>query len=302
MKKTCIIIAGPTAIGKTALAIHVAQQFSTKIISADSRQCYKELNIAVAKPSPAELASVQHYFINSHSVKEELSAADYETYALVAVKEIFAENDIAVMTGGTGLYIKAFSEGLDDIPPVDATTRENIIQRYKENGIVFLQEAIRMNDPVFYETGEMQNPQRMIRALEVQMSTGRSITSYRSKQKKQRDFDIIKICLQLPREVLYERINHRVDNMIKQGLIDEAKDLIQYRELNALQTVGYRELFEYFDGKINLQQAIELIKQNTRHYAKRQLTWFKKEEAIEWAAPVKDDILAIVNRRINITT
>ncbi|MEO8772352.1 MAG: tRNA (adenosine(37)-N6)-dimethylallyltransferase MiaA [Ferruginibacter sp.] len=295
MNKTCIIITGPTAVGKTALAIEVAQHFSTKIISADSRQCYKELNIAVAKPSSEELKRIHHFFIDTLSVQEDFSAADFETYALQAVNEIFTENDIAVMVGGTGLYIKAFCEGLDEIPAVDETIRKTIIKNYEEHGLTFLQAAIKKADPAFYEMGEIQNPHRMIRALEVQLSTGRSITTFQSKQKKQRDFNIIKIGLELPREILYQRINERVDKMIDAGLVAEAKDLIAYKKLNALQTVGYRELFDYFDNKINLEKAIELIKQNTRHYAKRQMTWFKKDEGVTWCSPVIEEILRIIN-------
>ncbi|MFT3908219.1 MAG: tRNA (adenosine(37)-N6)-dimethylallyltransferase MiaA [Ferruginibacter sp.] len=298
MNKTCIIIAGPTAVGKTALAVEVAQHFSTKIISADSRQCYKELNIGVAKPSQEELQAIHHYFINTHSIEDDFSAADYEAYALHAVRDIFLENDIAVMVGGTGLYIKAFCEGLDDIPAVDDEIRNEVIKNYEQGGLSYLQSAIQKADPAFYKTGEMQNPQRMIRALEVQLSTGRSITSYQSKQKKQRDFSIIKTGLQLPREILYERINARVDQMIDDGLVHEAEELISFKKFNALQTVGYRELFDYFDNITSLDRAIELIKQNTRHYAKRQMTWFKKDEEMNWCAPVKDELLRVINGKI----
>ncbi|MEO6668823.1 MAG: tRNA (adenosine(37)-N6)-dimethylallyltransferase MiaA [Ferruginibacter sp.] len=298
MKKTCIIVTGPTAVGKTPIAIAIAQHFSTKIISADSRQCYKELNIGVAKPSPEELKSVHHYFIDNLSVHEDFSAANFESYALKAVNEIFLENDIAVMVGGTGLYIKAFSDGLDEIPAVDELIRKGIIKNYEENGMAFLEEAIKINDPSFYKTGEMQNPQRMIRALEVQLSTGRSITTFQSKIKKQRDFNIIKIGLELPRTILYQRINERVDKMIDAGLVNEATDLFPYKKLNALQTVGYRELFDYFDNKTSLQRAIELVKQNTRHYAKRQMTWFKKDEAIAWCPHEKEEVLRIINEKM----
>lgn len=298
MKKTCIIVTGPTAVGKTPIAIAIAQHFSTKIISADSRQCYKELNIGVAKPSPEELKSVHHYFIDNLSVHEDFSAANFESYALKAVNEIFLENDTVLMVGGTGLYIKAFSDGLDEIPAVDELIRKGIIKNYEENGMAFLEEAIKINDPLFYKTGEMQNPQRMIRALEVQLSTGRSITTFQSKIKKQRDFNIIKIGLELPRAILYQSTNERVDKMIDAGLVNEATDLIPYKKLNALQTVGYRELFDYFDNKIDLQRAIELIKQNTRHYAKRQMTWFKKDEAIAWCPPEKEEVLRIINEKM----
>lgn len=297
MNKTCIIIAGPTAVGKTTIAINLAKHFSTQIISADSRQCYKELNIGVAKPSAEELAAVQHYFINSHSVKENLSAADFEEYALNAVAEIFANNDIAVMVGGTGLYIKTFCEGLDEIPTTEIATRNAIVTDYNNNGIEWLQQQIKKHDPDYSVQGEMQNPHRMIRALEVKLSTGKSITSFQSRQKKIRDFKIIKICLQLPRQVLYNRINNRVDDMMRMGLAEEVKILIPFKHLNALQTVGYKELFDYFSTEtpaVSLEKTIELIKQNTRHYAKRQITWFKKEEGMQFCYPSLKDVLNAV--------
>ncbi len=298
MKKTCILIIGPTAVGKTALAIEIAKHFSTKIISADSRQCYRELNIGVAKPSPEELAAVPHYFIDSHSIHDDISAADYETYALNAAAEIFTGNDIAVVTGGTGLYLKAFCEGLDEIPAIYEKLRENIIQDYNEKGLSFLQESIKNYDPVFYKTGEMQNPQRMIRALEVVLSTGKPISSYQSKQKKKRDFHIIKICLQLPREQLYGRINERVDNMFAAGLLAEVASLIPFKLYSALQTVGYKELFEHLDQQTTLVQATELIKQHTRQYAKRQMTWFKKDLENRYCEPSIEEVLKMVDARL----
>lgn len=293
MNKTCIIIAGPTAIGKTSLAIEVAKHFSTQIISADSRQCFKELNIGVAKPSPEQLASVHHYFINSHSIQEPVSAAGFEAYALDAVKEIFLKNDIAVMVGGTGLYIKAFCDGLDPIPETNDEIRQCIINSYRQKGLPWLQNEVKQNDPAFFINGEIENPQRLMRALEVTLSTGRSITSFQSRNKKQRDFNIIKIGLELPREELYKMINVRVDQMIDSGLVDEVKHLIPFKELNSLQTVGYRELFAYFDGKVPLEKAIGLIKQNSRHYARRQMTWFKKEEDIVWMNALEGDSLIL---------
>ena len=297
MNKTCIIIAGPTAVGKTAIAIGLAKHFTTQIISADSRQCYKELNIGVAKPSAEELEAVQHYFINSHSVTENLSAADFEKYALDAIEKIFTSNDIAVMVGGTGLYIKAFCEGLDEIPAAEIATRNAIVTDYNNNGIEWLQQQIKKHDPDYSVQGEMQNPHRMIRALEVKLSTGKSITAFQSKQKKVRDFNIIKICLQLQREVLYDRINSRVDDMMRMGLAEEVKNLILFKHLNALQTVGYKELFDYFSTEataVSLEKSIELIKQNTRHYAKRQITWFKKEEGMQFCNPSLKDVLSAV--------
>ena len=285
MKKTSIIIAGPTAVGKTPIALNLAKHFNTQIISADSRQCFKELSIAVAKPAPAELSEIHHHFINSHSIHEAISAADYEKYALTSAEKIFQQNDIAVMVGGTGLYIKAFCEGLDPIPAVDEKIRNEIITAYELYGLDWLQEQVKKNDPAYHASGEMQNPQRMMRALEVKLSTGNSITTFQSKQKINRDFNIIQIGLELPRDILYTQINNRVDEMMKIGLEEEASLLLPNRNLNALQTVGYRELFSYFDGEISLPKAIELIKQNTRHYAKRQMTWFKKDDSVEWIVP-----------------
>ena len=282
MEKTCIVIVGPTASGKTALAIDVAKYFNTEIISADSRQCFKELNIGVAKPTEVQLALVPHYFINSHSITDNLSAADFENYALDAANKIFKNNDIVVMCGGTGLYIKAFAEGLDAIPQTDDKIKNEILGAYEQHGLVWLQNKIKETDPLFWVRGEINNPHRILRALEVFMTTGISIIAQQKKIKKQRPFNIIKIGIQTTRELLYERINNRVDLMQQQGLEDEVKLLLPYKHLNALQTVGYRELFDFFNGKTNREKAFDLIKQNSRHYAKRQLTWFKKDEEIIW--------------------
>ena len=284
MNKRCIIITGPTASGKTLLAIKWAAHFSTSIISADSRQCYKELDIGVAKPSPGDLDLIPHYFINSHSIQEDVTAADFEKIALDAIGIIFKKNDVAILVGGTGLYIKAFCEGLDPIGQVDVSIRQHINDNYQQKGLQWLQEQVKEADPVFYTQCEIRNPRRLMRALEVKLSTGASITGFRSGQKKQRDFEIIKIGLELPRHELYDRINARVDEMLAHGLENEARQLFAYRHLNALQTVGYTELFAYFDGTISYDRAVELIKQNTRHYAKRQLTWFKKDPEIKWMA------------------
>lgn len=291
MKKTCIIICGPTAVGKTGIALAIAKHFSTEIISADSRQCFKELNIGVAKPSPSELSAVHHYFINSHSIHDTISAADFEMYALNAVENIFTRNDVAVMVGGTGLYIKAFAEGMDEIPAVEPEIRNTIIDDYNNNGIEWLQRQIKEHDVDYASKGEMENPQRMMRALEVKLSTGRSIVSFQSKKKKERDFNIINIGLELQREILYQQINTRVDEMMKAGLLDEVKSLLAYKHLNALQTVGYREIFEYLEGICSLERAVELVKQNTRHYAKRQMTWFKRDPLITWLKPDKEIVL-----------
>lgn len=284
--KTVIIIVGPTAVGKTSFAIHLAQHLQTKIISADSRQCFKELNIGVAKPSPEELKTIYHYFINSHSIHEDVDAALFEQLSLQWAEEIFQQNELAVMVGGTGLYVKAFCEGLDDMPAVDMSVRKKIQIQYEEKGIIWLQEQIKINDPEYYKSGEILNPQRLMRALEIKLSTGKSILAFRSQQKKQRKFNIKKIGLHLPKERLHQNINYRVDEMIQNGLVDEVKEFQPFKNLNALQTVGYTELFEYLENKISLDEAIEQIKKNTRHYAKRQMTWFKRDEHIEWIDPV----------------
>jgi tRNA dimethylallyltransferase len=282
MNKTCIIIAGPTAVGKTSLAIQLAQHFSTHIISADSRQCYHELNIGVAKPSPAELQLVPHHFINTLSINESFTAAAYEKFALQTVEKIFETKDVAVMVGGTGLYLKAFVQGLDEIPETDIAIREQVVNRYNLEGMAWLQQEVKTSDPAYFQLGEIHNPQRLMRALEVKLSTGKSITSFQQKNKKQRNFTIRQYGLELPRPVLYNRINTRVDQMMSMGLEEEVQQLIPFKHLNALQTVGYRELFDYFDKAISREKAIEMIQQNTRHYAKRQMTWFKKDGAISW--------------------
>ena len=233
-----------------------------------------------------ELNAVHHYFINSHSIHEDVNAMSFEQYALQSVERIFEKNASVVMVGGTGLYVKAFCEGLDEMPKVDEFIRKQIQQQYAVKGLEWLQEELKKKDPAFWQTAEQQNPHRLMRALEVWESTGRSITSFHQHSKTERPFNIIKIGLVLPKEELYNNINARVDGMIEQGLLEEARSLLPYRSLNALQTVGYKELFDYFDEKIALQKAIEEIKRNTRHYAKRQMTWFKKDDSIKWHHPL----------------
>lgn len=281
-KPTIIIICGPTAVGKTAVAIQLAKNLNTKIISADSRQCYKELNIGVAKPTVEELADIQHYFINSHSINEEVNAAVFEAYALNAAEEIFKEKDVAVMVGGTGLYIKAFCEGMDNIPITPAEIREEINSNYKQKGLEWLQSEVQKKDLAYWQTGEQKNPHRLIRALEVVTSTGKSINEFKQGNKAERPFRTIKVGLGLSKEQLYENINSRVDKMLSAGLVNEAKALIPYQNYRALQTVGYRELFEYFSNNTSLEQATIDIKTNSRQYAKRQLTWFKRDDEIKW--------------------
>ena len=291
MKKTCIVIVGPTAVGKTSLAIAIAQHFKTDIISADSRQCFKELNIGVAKPSANQLKSVKHYFIDAFSIKEDVNAAVFEQYALHKISGIFKTHDIAVMAGGTGLYVKTFCNGIDEVPVIDSSVREKIAADYEWEGLAWLQQEVEKNDPLYFAKGETKNPQRLMRALEVKLSTGRSIIEFQTQQKKQRDFNVIKIGLELPKEQLHKNINQRVDAMMKEGLLQEVKALEPFKKLNALQTVGYRELFGYLAGDLLLEDAVEIIKINTRQYAKRQMTWFKKDEAIKWCDVDVDKVL-----------
>lgn len=283
--KTVIIIGGPTASGKTGLAIRLAQHFNTDIISADSRQCYQEMSIGVANPTPEELQLVKHYFINSHSIHQDVNAATYEQYALEAANTIFRTRETAIMVGGTGLYIKAFCEGLDDIPAIDPAIRQQLNEGFSANGLHWLQQQVAEQDPLYYSTGEILNPVRLIRALEVKLQTGRSIREFQQQKKVTRDFKVIKIALDLPKEVLHERINLRVGQMMEEGLLEEVRALYPHRHLNALRTVGYSELFDYLDGKCTLTEAVEEIRKNTRQYAKRQLTWFRKDKAFEWTAP-----------------
>lgn len=279
---TIIVICGPTAVGKTSFAIKLAQALQTEIISADSRQCYKELNIGVAKPSDKELAQVAHWFINSHSIHSEVNAGVFEQYALDAAEKIFKNHTTAVMVGGTGLYIKAFCEGMDNVPGVETAIRQKVIADYEENGLKYLQQQLAEKDPDFWKIAEQQNPQRLMRALEVFLSTGKSIVSFRQGSKKERPFNIIKTGLELPRPELNKQIDFRVDKMMEEGLLAETRELYNYKSLNALQTVGYRELFECVENKSSLEESVEKIKINTRQYAKRQLTWFKKDSTIRW--------------------
>jgi tRNA dimethylallyltransferase len=280
---TVIIIVGPTAVGKTAFAIELAQHFNTSIISADSRQCYKELSIGVAKPTAIELAAAQHYFIGTHSINDEVNAGVFEKYALDAAAQIFKTNSTAVMVGGTGLYIKSFCEGIDAMPSISPDVRDRITHDYEKNGLGWLQQQVAAKDPIYWDsTHEKNNPQRLMRALEISLTTGASITSFQTSQKVTRPFNILKLGLSMPREILNERINNRVDAMMQEGLLQEVTILLPHANSNALQTVGYKEVFAHLRGEISLEQAAMQIKQNTRQYAKRQMTWFKKDAAVNW--------------------
>ena len=280
---TVIVIVGPTAVGKTAFAIALAHHLNTQIISADSRQCYNELNIGVAKPTAAELAAVKHHFISSHSINQEVNAGVFEKYALDTAAQIFKTNATAVMVGGTGLYIKSFCAGIDLMPAIDAAIRNRLITDYAINGLEWLQQEVAAKDPIYWEsTHEKNNPQRLMRALEIVLATGKSITSFQSAQKVARPFNILKIGLSMPREILNNRIGDRVDAMIQEGLLEEVQGLLPMAHLNALQTVGYQEIFAHLRGEISLQDAVTGIKQHTRQYAKRQMTWFTKDASVNW--------------------
>lgn len=283
--KTVIVVAGPTAVGKTAFALRLAETLDTSIISADSRQCYRELNIGVARPSPEELRRIPHYFIASHSITETVNAATFEQYALNAAADIFARRDTVVMVGGTGLYIRAFEQGLDDMPAIPEEVRSAVRKGYNNGGLEWLQAVLREKDPDWYATGEIQNPHRSMRALELLLATGESIRTFQRGGSQSRNFRILKCALDLPRPVLYDRINTRVDQMMEAGLLEEVRALLPYRHYNALDTVGYKELFTYLDGNTTLPDAVALIQQNTRHYAKRQSTWFKRDPNIQWFGP-----------------
>ena len=297
--KTLIVIVGPTAIGKTALAIEIAKQFCTEIISADSRQFFKEMEIGTAKPSAEELAAAPHHFINSHSVNTLFSTGDFEIQALKLMDELFKKHDLLVMVGGSGLYIDAVCKGLDDLPATDINIREQLNQQLATEGIESIKDQLSRNDPEYYAKVDQSNPQRMIRGLEFFLSTGMKLSSFLTNSKKTRPFNIIKIGLNTDRAILYNRINLRVDLMMDAGLLDEVKALKDYRSYNALNTVGYSELFAYLDGEIDLEQAVDKIKQNTRRFAKRQLTWFRRDDHTTWFEPNRtDEVITFIKQAL----
>lgn len=281
-RKILKVIEGPTASGKTALAIEWALQAGTEIVSADSRQFYKELNIGVARPSAQELAAVPHHFIACKSIFGYYSVSHYEQEALALINQLFERHDILIMAGGSGLYVNAVCHGIDELPDPSPQLRQQLKEQESKEGLESLQELLKKLDPVFYGQIDLQNPVRLRRALEVCLTTGKPYSSLRTNAKKQRPFEIERYVLNRPKEELHERIAKRTDAMMQEGLLQEAKALYPHRELNALQTVGYRELFDYFDGKISLEQAVTDIKTNTRRYAKRQLTWLRKQDGIFW--------------------
>lgn len=277
-----ICIVGPTAIGKTSLSIAIAQAFSIDILSADSRQFFKEMKIGTAVPSRVELDAVKHHFIQNKSIFDTYSVGDFEREAIELLSELFKEHRILVMVGGSGLYVDAIVKGLDDFPEVSPEIRAQLNRDFQIGGIEVLQKELKRTDPYYFDEVDIENTQRVIRALEVIRSSGMPFSSFRKKATVQREFDTLYIGLTAERETIYERINHRVDLMMEAGLLEEAKELLPHKDLNALQTVGYRELFDYLEGKTSLEAAKEEIKKNTRRFAKRQGTWFRKNEAIQW--------------------
>lgn len=281
-QKYLITIIGPTAIGKTAMAIEVARHYGADILSADSRQFFSEMAIGTAVPSQEEIAAARHHFIQHISINDNFTVGDFERDALALLDTLYTKNKIAVMVGGSGLYIDAVLKGFDDFPDIDPSIREALISNYETQGIGYLQQLLEEKDPVHYARVAKDNPQRMMRALEVCLGTGRPYSSFLNLKKNTRNFTPIVIGLHADREEMYDRINRRVDIMVSEGLIEEARSLYPMRDLNALQTVGYRELFSYFDGDCTLEEAIEEIKKNTRRFAKRQMTWFRRNELAEW--------------------
>lgn len=282
MDKYLVVIAGPTASGKTATAIKVAKALGTVIISADSRQFYKELPIGTAAPTKKEQSEIQHYMIHNLSVEDKYDVADYENEVLTLLKKTFINHDTVVMTGGSGLFIDAVCKGLDSIPDISEETRDKVVKLYEEGGLNALQNEVQCLDPEYYKVVDKLNPRRLQRAVEVSYQTGLPYSSFRNNTAKVRDFKIIKVALLWDRNELISRINQRVENMISEGLLEEAKTMYPKRHLNSLNTVGYKELFEYFDGKISLNEAIEKIKIDTRQYAKRQMTWLRKNNDYQW--------------------
>ena len=280
--KTLIIIAGPTAVGKTDLCVKIAELLDTEVVSADSRQFYRELAIGTAKPTIEEMAGVKHHFINSHSIQDYYSVGDFERDCLVVLEEIFQKKDIAILTGGSGMFIKMITDGIDEMPEADLDLRQNLAQRLNNEGFEVLADELKNLDPIYYQQVDIQNTQRVLRALEVCISTGQPFSSFRKNQRVERPFQMIKIALERPREELYARIDKRMDMMLASGLEDEAKSVIDFREHYALKTVGYREIYEHLDGEYDREEMIRLLKRNSRRYAKRQITWFKNQDEFHW--------------------
>ncbi|MDG1277376.1 MAG: tRNA (adenosine(37)-N6)-dimethylallyltransferase MiaA [Algoriphagus sp.] len=295
-----ILIVGPTAVGKTELCINLAKKYQTEILSCDSRQFYREMNLGTAKPTSEELKSVPHHFINSRSIEEDYDVKQFEQDAITLLEQLFAKKNVVIMTGGSGLFADAVVNGLDEMPTIDSRIREQVIKDYQEKGIAFLQSEVQKMDPDYFEMVDQLNPQRLMRALEVIRGTGKPFSSFRIKKKADRPFKVIKIGLERPRPELYERIERRMDQMIQAGLFDEADALFGKRHLNSLQTLGYTEIFDFLEGKYDRAEAIRLLKRNSRRYAKRQLTWFKKDPDIKWFNPENQiDIFNFISDQIS---
>ncbi|MGC3948652.1 MAG: tRNA (adenosine(37)-N6)-dimethylallyltransferase MiaA [Chryseolinea sp.] len=296
-RQKLIVIAGPTAVGKTAAAISLAQHFSTHIVSADARQFYKEMNIGTAKPTPIELQAAPHHFIDSRSITQSYDAAEFGEEALACIHTLFQSHSHVVMCGGSGLYIKAVLDGFDDIPEIDPSVRQDLQLAFSVGGLEVLQDKMKTLDPVYYQKIDTRNPQRLMRALEVVIGTGQSITTFQQRKRRTHDFDVVRIGLELPRPELYDRIDRRMDKMIEDGLFEEALSLFPYRTYNALQTVGYQEIFDFIERKYDRREAIRLLKQHSRQYAKRQLTWFKRDPEMVWLQPTAiNDIIDVASR------
>jgi tRNA dimethylallyltransferase len=298
--KTLIIIAGPTAVGKTDLCVELAKKHNTQVLSADSRQFYRELNIGTAKPTVEEMKGIPHHFVNSHSISEYFSVGDFERDCLKKLETIFEKKSVAILTGGSGMFIKAITDGLDDMPDADLELRETLMQKLKTEGLEPLQKQLLFLDPAYYQQVDIQNSQRVVRALEVCISSGMPYSSFRGQAKIERPFNTIKICLNRERDLLYKRIDKRMDQMLANGLIEEAKYLLPFREHYALQTVGYKEVFEYLDGNYDYEEMVRLLKRNSRRYAKRQITWFKNQDDFMWfEADRKEEIFEFIQSTMN---
>lgn len=300
LEPTLIVLIGPTGVGKTDLSLSIARFFNSPIISADSRQLYADLPIGTAAPTPQQMEQVKHYFVGTLALTDYYSAAQYEADVMKLTAELFPSHPVLLLTGGSMMYVDAVCKGIDDIPTVDEETRRFVMERYENEGLEPLVAELKLRDPAYYQVVDLKNPKRVMHALEICYLTGNTYTSYRTRSCKQRPFRIIKIGLRREREELYERINSRVDQMVEQGLIDEARRVYQYRQLNSLNTVGYKELFKYFDGEWTLPFAIDKIKQNSRIYSRKQVTWFKRDEDITWFHPdEKDAIMQFIKKSIN---
>lgn len=293
--KKLIVLVGPTAVGKTAVAIRMAEHFKTEIISADSRQIYKELEIGTAKPTEQDLRQIEHHFINTHSIEQPYDAGTYERDALALIQDLFKNHDTLILCGGSGLYVKAVLEGFDAMPEIPAGIRENIMLEYEQKGLAWLQEKVKERDPEYFQEVDSKNPHRLVRALELHFAKGKPLKELRRAKKITRPFEIVKIGLEVAREELYKRIDSRMEAMIAAGLFEEAERFFPKQNLNALQTVGYREIFGYLNNQYDREEAIRLLKRNSRRYAKRQLTWFKRDPEIKWFRPEqRDEIIGLI--------